>query len=423
MQIQYSKNMGENVLSIYEGDEDVKESGKLNFREQMLLHNDIDGLLHVDILKKDDRKICNYRIEGKQTLSSFCEGKKLKADMLRKLLNRILRTIINGHEFMLTEEDYILSEDMIYVDAGLNAFLVYYSGYSHPFSEQIGSLASFLMNTVDYHDEKAVLMVYTFYMKTNEPDCKVESVYDIVKEPTEAPRAEKVGNPGPVLQSSVASTKVFGLTRESRERSIKNDQTTLMPPESMEETNEWPIKYKLIKVGIPIAGAIPAVGTCLIRFFDLLGGRPGAVTLLLILIADALLCVAGLGAVNKRVEKEFERRKKAREENEAPTVILWSEEPKEPEFCLVSDEYEPIKADRFPFYVGKDKTYADMILNYPGVSRLHLKIDRNGGEYVICDLNSTNGTYLNGERLASHIPVKVRRGDEIRIANCIYYCN
>ena len=52
-----------------------------------------------------------------------------------------------------------------------------------------------------------------------------------------------------------------------------------------------------------------------------------------------------------------------------------------------------------------------------------MKIDKEGEQYVISDLGSTNGTYINGKKLESYKPQAVRRGDEIRIAACTFYCN
>jgi hypothetical protein len=49
-----------------------------------------------------------------------------------------------------------------------------------------------------------------------------------------------------------------------------------------------------------------------------------------------------------------------------------------------------------------------------GVSRRHFKITLSGGQYVIEDLNSTNATMLNRQRLQPGVPVALADGDEIR---------
>ena len=41
---------------------------------------------------------------------------------------------------------------------------------------------------------------------------------------------------------------------------------------------------------------------------------------------------------------------------------------------------------------------------------------QNGGIFL-SDLNSTNGTFLNGNSLLPHKPEKIREGDKITLAN------
>jgi pSer/pThr/pTyr-binding forkhead associated (FHA) protein len=50
-----------------------------------------------------------------------------------------------------------------------------------------------------------------------------------------------------------------------------------------------------------------------------------------------------------------------------------------------------------------------------GVSRVHAALRRGEGVLAVIDLDSTNGTFLNGHRLAAHQPHLVRDGDEIRV--------
>ena len=60
------------------------------------------------------------------------------------------------------------------------------------------------------------------------------------------------------------------------------------------------------------------------------------------------------------------------------------------------------------------------MLNRSTVSRLHMRIDREGDEYRVTDLNSTNGTIVDGVLLEANETVKLRAGDEICIADMRY---
>lgn len=57
---------------------------------------------------------------------------------------------------------------------------------------------------------------------------------------------------------------------------------------------------------------------------------------------------------------------------------------------------------------------SDLVYQIPTISKRHFHIRRQGGGFVIEDLRSTNGTYLNG--LPVHEPVPLRDGDEIVVA-------
>lgn len=46
----------------------------------------------------------------------------------------------------------------------------------------------------------------------------------------------------------------------------------------------------------------------------------------------------------------------------------------------------------------------------PGVSRVHCKLDYLGGSCTLTDLGSSNGTFLNGQRLAPNVPMPLAPG-------------
>lgn len=50
-----------------------------------------------------------------------------------------------------------------------------------------------------------------------------------------------------------------------------------------------------------------------------------------------------------------------------------------------------------------------------GVSRRHLLVRRAGKAYNVIDLNSTNGTWVNGQRLIPQLPFPVTSGSQIRL--------
>ena len=57
----------------------------------------------------------------------------------------------------------------------------------------------------------------------------------------------------------------------------------------------------------------------------------------------------------------------------------------------------------------------DMPLDHPRVSRLHASICESDHGPILCDLQSRNGTYVNGVRIEQQL---LRNRDVIRLGNC-----
>ncbi|QPC81179.1 FHA domain-containing protein [Phototrophicus methaneseepsis] len=54
-----------------------------------------------------------------------------------------------------------------------------------------------------------------------------------------------------------------------------------------------------------------------------------------------------------------------------------------------------------------------------GVSRQHAVLEVNEDTIIIMDLGSSNGTFLNGQRLLPNQPRVVRDGDEVRLGRLV----
>jgi pSer/pThr/pTyr-binding forkhead associated (FHA) protein len=63
--------------------------------------------------------------------------------------------------------------------------------------------------------------------------------------------------------------------------------------------------------------------------------------------------------------------------------------------------------------IGRNASTAKIAINDPSISRLHASLWIENGDIWLADENSTNGTYVNGERIFK--PVKIRKTDEIRL--------
>lgn len=70
------------------------------------------------------------------------------------------------------------------------------------------------------------------------------------------------------------------------------------------------------------------------------------------------------------------------------------------------------------FIIGKTPSSVDGVVSFNKmISRVHCKIVKNGGNYQVIDLMSSNGTYVNRTKLQPNQPYPLNHGDILRMAN------
>jgi hypothetical protein len=83
-----------------------------------------------------------------------------------------------------------------------------------------------------------------------------------------------------------------------------------------------------------------------------------------------------------------------------------------PKLTLVLDR-KPVQVyelDQPIIRIGRGET-SDVLIDNVSVSRRHAELREEGGAWLLRDLGSSNGTFLNGQRVTAELPL--RPGDEI----------
>ncbi|MCC8104846.1 MAG: FHA domain-containing protein [Clostridiales bacterium] len=84
------------------------------------------------------------------------------------------------------------------------------------------------------------------------------------------------------------------------------------------------------------------------------------------------------------------------------------------------EEYPEILPELNPIYIGKIRGEADVILNVSTVSRMHARIQVRQGQCYLKDINSKNGTFVNGRRLEPQEECEIQEGDTVAFAQIEY---
>lgn len=92
-----------------------------------------------------------------------------------------------------------------------------------------------------------------------------------------------------------------------------------------------------------------------------------------------------------------------------------------PLYVKKADGYEAVteklEPDSYPCTIGSLEESSDIYIASPIISKMHACIIKDEDKFYIEDMNSTNGTFINGERIAMHNKMCLSDGDALRIAS------
>ena len=109
-------------------------------------------------------------------------------------------------------------------------------------------------------------------------------------------------------------------------------------------------------------------------------------------------------------------------ENYGETVVLSAGQTEGPASLVSREpgELATIYLDRDLMVIGKMENAADAVISLPTVSRIHAKIRKADDEYYLSDLNSRNGTSVNGRLLKTGEEYQLQDEDQVEFAQARY---
>lgn len=349
---------------------------RVSFEERMIQRVKPAGV--IPMVKSEQEDAYKYEITGKKNLSMTFERVPMNAEQIEKILYGILDVLKEGREFLLTEDNFILCPDHIYLRIPeYEVSLCYYPEYGIPFAEQMGKLFEMLLNRVDYREEKAIAMVYALYMQLQEPDMTLERIREKL--------GEQVMHP---VQRVAEGSEGEERRRERREvkaeepGSVRTKEGVVMC--SAEKGRQKKKKlWERLRTEVNVKRVV--------------FGEKNEIPL-------AIPCVRETGP-----------------EWEPQYTKVLSVRPQEAHPYLVSQkDGEKIVLSKFPFYVGSLPGYMDYVIVQDTVSRFHAKFIQQGQAVYLVDLNSTNGTKINGRTLNVREQGTLKNGDNVTFADCDY---
>lgn len=466
MILSFKRDMTHNYM-VTESEETLPAN---DYQIHMLTEHHIGGLLSCSVKKVNGKGRYFYDITSRQSMENIYEKEHISAGDVRVFLKGLYMALTEAKKYLLDTDKVVLEPGMIYMDIEtkepLFCYLPVYEGSLHA---SFAKLSEYIMRRLDQTDSSAVLLGYEIYRQSMEENYSLERLLKQVAfgmQPVKEEPQRKNKPQREIDKETVQPPHKTAEVWESHEEGGRKEAENVTPkeqtkePEKRRRHKEVSDKKKKGKGAGKAALAMLLASGALAAaawFWELdvtsLGG-----------IAFLLVCLIGYGfsMETKRRKKEKEKirireekadrqsRKKIQniqepvhktEKNKLPksgeheeydiaktigaTVLLdKGEEEYEPHLSLISmnpRERNSIVLLNDSYTIGKLKNKSDVCIDHPSVSRIHAKILREGKEYYLCDLNSTNGTFINGRRLAVNERVPIRMSDEIRFADLGYY--
>lgn len=475
MEVRYKREVNHNYMIL-----DAPSEGG-GYECRMLASNTIEGLLRFRVRQYEDKREFYYEITSRQPLNRLLEQRKINGGEIRSLLLSLSRVLSKIDEYLLKEEQILLEPEFIYIDPDrFTVSLCLLPGYSCDFPAALSELLRYLLEKINHKDREGVVMAYNLYHESLRENYGMSDLLRHLREtedvifksrdesreqpkpeekfrtyiPEEKKAADGIGSIQPIYEHVGEEDAKAHFTEEIFTGRVKSVTTTAKIAKILQYllmflAMEGGIWYftgweGISRYGLPAAVAAGAAAAA--RFLQLrMSGSKGHKKELAagpVNVTAAPECNYGktenvLNPVKKEETWRFQpesvteyRQRKAEEERreelhaqENGTALLTQNEDKNrfPLFESISREEENIEITYVPFVIGKHPELADFCIRHSTVSRLHLRVDKREGVYIITDLNSTNGTSVGGYKLQANETVSIQNRDVITVADLKYY--
>ena len=326
-----------------------------NYQIQMIMNNNISGIVPITIRNINNEKELLYDITGMSNLSSIFERSLMRSDELVKFTLAIKQLSDSLREYLLCEDNIKFDFNYIYYKAKQKQYcFCYCPGEGEDFSLQIKTLFNQVLDYVNYNDKDAVALAYGMQEVASRDDFTLEELLE------------------------------FALGSKEKQEPIILEDEDYEIEEDVEDNEEEKKK----------------------SFFD---------------------TIKKMFRKNKE-ESEDSLYIEETEENfsfdtdnlsdEDATVLLTSSAAEYIVLKSVNHEQNILVApNKYPYVIGKSKRSSDYKVSSNVVSRVHARLNCEMGVFTIEDLNSTNGTFVNDERLKPHEIKEIEKGDVIKLAD------
>lgn len=363
MKIEYMRNMQFGYMRI-ELDKPLSKTDKA-----MLEQNRIEGLLPVRWQQENDKYLLRYDITGKQALDSVLENAMADEKLLKSLLVGIYVAVKQLEKYLLPQEGLLLLPETIFVDHKTETVhFCYFPENEETLQVRFVKLMEYMLAKTDHKNISAVKLSYGVYEELQQPSFCMDNLFMYLQgecegdcEQLEAEKEEWEEKPDIPL--------------ESEHRKIQLEKCI--------SEKEWKERFMAW-----IKGKVEKISKSKIRG----------------------------SYINNKIETVIYEADSVQDIDCATTVLGAGTDIEGILRYEGTGAIQDIVITKVPFIIGSASD-CDGIIRHPNVSRKHAKITYRDGTYFLEDLNSTNGTRVNGGLLSYKTKVSLKKNTNIYFAN------
>ena len=449
MKAEYKRDMNHNYLILY-GEKDINTD---SYQVRMLVGNIIPSLLKCRIQGVDGKFMMYFDITSKQAVSTLYEEKKLGNEDLRLIFGGFVRVMEEAAEYLINPAQLVLKPQYIFADCEKKElFFCLMPGYDKDIKEQFQLLTEYILPKIDHEDSEAVILGYGVYRRTMENSFHLEHIKEELY--------RKQNNKEEIKTETEKDSREISVQETGEENLMQSSgmSENFWREEKTEKTDSHKLFGKKVAVFVLIllalAGVTMAISGGYLPHQDisvLLGvvlAGMGGIMLAVLLIRKAkevykqpqresrekpqlsekfvrppvneILQEGSDDSIKTMMEKKSLHRE--REEDFGETVVLSAGVVSGPASLVSREpgELAPIYLQEELTVIGKLENACDAVIDLPTVSRIHAKIRKREEEYYLSDMNSRNGTIVNGRLLLPEEEYRLQEEDEVDFAQARY---
>lgn len=346
------------------------------YEKRILKENEIRSLLSFHTMQTNDETQIWYDISGKQSLKDFLDQEEITFELLERIMMYAMLAFEELHKYLIKQEHILLCPEMIYVSR-YDQFRMYFCFYpnesNHPIA--FSEIMEHILSRVNHDEEDIMQLCYKLYEMSLNDKTTLLDLHSVAQD---------------ALKTRLADVTVVKTDKE-REDVMEADVAVLQA--AVEEDD---IYYK--DKWEEVMQRVKSIGQQLLQM------------------------IAGWRKKEEMVLMHQDFFVEPEPETMEHTQLLYSGKQE----CQGQLVYQGNKSEKnymiskSVFRIGHGIEGNDASLQSNAVSRMHAKICVERGEYFIEDLNSTNGTYVNGELLSYKQKQKLSLMDQIQFADVCY---